>query len=98
MKVNGGYDWLTNHLVNCHGRNVVNYKDALLYPIIHKNHFNSNPPQWHCSECKTYDWLNGSYIEYVEEDTFLLNPQRYIDNAYDKSENDASGYELTKSR
>lgn len=86
MKVNGGYDWLTNHLVNCHGWNVVNYKNELLYPIIHKNHFNSNPPQWHCSECKTYDWLNGSYVEYVEEDTFLLNPQKYIDNAYDKSE------------
>lgn len=98
MKVNGGYDWLTNHLVNFHGRNVVNYKDELLYPIIHKNHFNSNPPQWHCSECKTYDWLDGSYIEYIDEATFLANPKLYIDNAYEKSENDASGYELTKSR
>ncbi len=98
MKVDGGYDWLTNHLVNNHGRSVVNYKDELLYSIIHKNHFNSNPPQWHCSGCKTYDWLNGSYIEYVEEEAFLLNPQRYIDNAYKKSENDASGYMLTQSK
>ena len=26
------------------------------------------------------------------------DPQRYIDNAYDKSENDADGYDLTKTR
>ena len=34
----------------------------------------------------------------VDEETFLGNPSKYIDNAYDKSENDASGYDLTKSR
>lgn len=91
MKIGGGYDWFTNHLINCHGEHVVNYKNEYLYPIIYRNHFNSNPPQWHCSQCRTYDYLNGSYIEYVNEDVFLANPQRYIDNAYDKSENDACG-------
>lgn len=98
MKYNGGYDWLTNHLLNCHGAAVVNYKNGFLFPIIYKNHFNSNPPQWHCSNCKTYDWLNGSYIEYITEEEFLKNPPKYIDNAYDKSENDAEGYDLTKQR
>lgn len=98
MKYNGGYDWFINHLTNCHGTSVVNYKNEYLYPIIHKNHFNSNPCQWHCENCKTYDWLNGSYIEYIEEETFLNNPQKYIDNAFDKSENDASGYDLIKQR
>jgi hypothetical protein len=97
-KFNNGYDWFVNHFNNCHGSPVVNYKNEYLYPIIHKNHFNSNPPQWHCAVCKTYDWLNGSYIEYVEEESFLLTPKEYIDNAYDKSENDASGYDLTKTR
>lgn len=97
-KINGGYDWFVNRLQNSHGTSVVNYKNEYLYSIIHKNHFNSDPPQWHCEECKTYDWLNGSYIEYVKEETFLLSPRKYIDNAYDKSENDASGYDLTKTR
>lgn len=98
MKYNGGYDWLVNHLINCHGTSVINYKNDYLYPIIYKNHFNSNPNQWHCENCKTYDWLNGSYIEYIEEETFLNNPQKYIDNAFDKSENNASGYDLVKQR
>lgn len=98
MKCYGNYDWFINHLTNCHGRAVVNYKNEFLYPIIYNNHFNSKPEQWHCSTCKTYDWLNGSYIEYVEEEEFLSNPQKYIDNAYDKSENDAAGYEIQPTR
>jgi hypothetical protein len=97
-KINNGYDWFVNHFNNCHNSPVINNKNEYLYPIIHENHFNSKPPQWHCDVCKTYDWLNGSYIEYVEEESFLLSPQKYIDNAYDKSENDASGYVLKKSR
>jgi hypothetical protein len=98
MKFNGGYDWLVNHHTNCHGTNTINYKNEKLYSIIYNNQYNSNPPQQHCDACKTYDYLNGSYITFIEEDTFLLNPQKYIDNAYDKSENDASGYDLTKQR
>jgi len=98
MKYNGGYDWLVNHLTNCHGTSVINYKNEYLYPIIYRNQYNSNPPQWHCEECKTYDYLNGSYITFVEEEDFLQNPQKYIDNAYNKSENDASGYDITKTR
>lgn len=98
MKWNGGYDWFINHFYNYHGTPVVNYNNEYLYPIIYLNHFNSNPPQWHCGLCKSYDWLNGSYIEYVEEDAFLANPQLYINNAYDKSENDAEGYDLVKQR
>lgn len=98
MKVDGGYDWFVNNLINYHGKSVINYKNDKLFSIIYKNHFNSNPPQWHCEQCETYEWLNGSYIEYIEEDTFLSNPQKYINNAYDKSENDASGYIITKTR
>lgn len=98
MKYNGGYDWFVNHLKNIHGAPVVNYNNSYLFPIISENHFNSKPEQWHCSDCKTYDWLNGSYIEYIKEEEFLSDPQKYIDNAYDKSENDAYGYELTKHR
>lgn len=39
--------------------------------------------------------FTGSYISYVKEEDFLNNPQKYINNAFDKSENDASGYDLT---
>lgn len=98
MKVDGGYGWLINDLINCHGERVINFKNELLFPIIYNNHYNSNPPQWHCSQCKTYDSLNGSYIEYVKEEDFIANPWKYINNAYDKSENDASGYIIDPTR
>ena len=98
MKYNGGYDWFVEHTINCHGHNVVRFRNEYLYPIIHENHFNSNPPKWHCDKCRTYNSLTGSYIEYIEEEIFLKNPKIYIDNAFDKSENDASGYDLTKER
>ena len=42
--------------------------------------------------------LEGSYIAYVTEDDFLSDPSIYIDIAYEKSENDAAGYKLVKSR
>ena len=82
MKVNGGYDWFIHPRINCHGTQVVTYDNSLLYPIISNNHFNSEPEQWHCSQCKTFDWLNGSYIEY----------------AYTKSQNGGAGYRLQRTR
>lgn len=97
-KVNGGYDWFKKNSINCHGTSTVSYQMDKVFDIIRDNHFNSDPAQWHCSKCKTYAWLNGSYIAFVEEETFLENPQKYIDNAYDKSENDGSGYTLVKER
>ena len=84
--------------INCHGTQVVTYDNSLLYPIISNNHFNSEPEQWHCSQCKTFDWLNGSYIEYVKEEDFLLNPSMYVENAYTKSQNGGAGYRLQRTR
>ena len=98
MKVNGGYSWFKKSGVNCHGTHIVSYDMTKVFNIISGNHFNSNPEIWHCDKCRTYDFLNGSYITFVEEDDFLEHPQFYIDNAYEKSENDASGYELVKER
>ncbi|MDR0605145.1 MAG: TIR domain-containing protein [Bacteroidales bacterium] len=37
MKVNGGYDWLTNHYTNCHGLPCINYKKEKLYSITPKS-------------------------------------------------------------
>lgn len=98
MKYNGGYDWFkiaTKHTDGCISSS---YRQDLVYDIINKNRFNQNPKVYSCNVCKTVDALSGSYIAYVEEETFLKNPSKYIDNAYDKSENDATGYNLTKTR
>ena len=69
-----------------------------IFDIIANNHFNSNPPNWHCNECRTYDSLYGSYISFIEEDEFLSNTDKYIDNAYDKSQNNGEGYNLCRKR
>lgn len=45
-------------------------------------------------QCQSIDALTGSYISYVDEDTFLANIDKYINNAYDKSENDGAGYDI----
>ena len=84
-KVNGSYSWLKSVGTNCHNTNTVSYELSRLPDIIADNHFNSNPPQWHCPSCKTYDSLLGSYIAFVEEEDFLRNPSFYIENAYSKT-------------
>ena len=96
--VNAGSQRSILPTVHPHATPGVTYDSKLGYPIISNNHFNSDPEQWHCNQCKTFDWLNGSYIEYVKEDDFLLNPSKYIDNAYEKSKNDGEGYRLQRTR
>lgn len=85
-KVGGNYSWFKY----LSGDGGIKYHMNKVQDIIQKNHFNSDPP------IKTskgfYDWLNGSYITFVEEDAFLSNPTTYIDNAYEKSENNGKGY------
>ena len=54
--------------------------------------------KYSCNACKTVNSLTGSYIAFVEQDDFLSNPDKYIENAFDKSENDAAGYNLVKTR
>lgn len=97
-KEKNSYDWFIEEGTDIHGQSTIKYKMEKLYNIISKNHFNSNPPKWHCSKCKTYDYLNGSYITFVKEEEFLKNPQKYIENAYNKSQDDGLGYELTRKR
>ena len=98
MKVNGGYDWFKYTTTNSDGCSVTNYYDSKVYDIINNNRYNQNPKVYACNQCKCVNALTGSYIAFIEEDEFLSNPQKYIDNAYDKSENDADGYNLTKQR
>lgn len=98
MKINGSYDWFKNTMKKPDGCLVSSYDETLVFDIIKNNRSNQNPKQYSCTICKTIDSLTGSYISYVEEDDFLNNPTKYINNAYDKSENDAYGYDLCKVR
>ncbi len=98
MEVNGSYDWFKYLQTNSDGCSTLNYHTEKVYNIINNNRFNQNPKKYSCDVCKSVDSLNGSYIAYVEEEIFLNNPTKYIDNAYEKSENDASGYTLVKQR
>ena len=98
MKVNGNYDWFKYSTDNDDGCSVWNYRLEKVHNIIKNNRGNQNPKKYSCSNCKCIDALWGSYISFVEEDEFLLRHKKYIDNAYEKSENDASGYEINPSR
>ncbi len=98
MKQNGSYDWFKSISKKADGCESSSYDESKVYSIINNNRFNQNPKKYSCDVCKTVDALTGSYIAYVEEETFLSNPSKYIDNAYDKSENDADGYDIVKTR
>lgn len=98
MKYNGGYGWFKKQRINSDGCSSIIYESDKVYDIINNNRFNQNPKVYSCDICKTVNASTGSYIAYVEEEDFLSNPTKYINNAYDKSENDAAGYDLTKTR
>ena len=98
MKVNGNYDWFKYSTDKDEGCSVWNYRLEKVHNIIKNNRGNQSPKKYSCPNCKCIDALTGSYIAFVEEDTFIYNPQKYIDNAYDKSENDAAGYEINSTR
>lgn len=96
-KVNGGYNWFKSNGQNSDGCTSSSYSEHLVYDIIKNNRYNQNPKEYSCDVCKTVNALNGSYISYVEEETFLANPNKYIENAFEKSENE-DGYDLTKTK
>lgn len=98
MKYNGGYEWFKKKKRKDDGCIISSYDENKVYDIINKNRYNQNSKKYSCDVCKTVDSLTGSYIAYVEEETFLSNPNKYINNAYDKSEDNAAGYNITKTR
>lgn len=98
MKSHGNYDWFKTTATNTDGCESSSYDESKVYNIINSNRFNQNPKKYTCNICKTVNALTGSYIAYVEEETFLSDPQKYINNAFNKSENDADGYNITKTR
>lgn len=97
QKRNGGYDWLIESSTNEDGCRVRTIDQTVLYPIINENRFNRAPSVYACNLCKTYDQLDGSYISLVEEHRFLTDPNKFIENAYDKAE-EPDNFKLVKQR
>lgn len=99
MKYNGGYGWLTgekcyDNYCKCKNRTI---DDSKLYSIIAKNRYNLVKPEYTCEHCKSFDALSGSYISLIEENKFLTNPTKYIENAYEKSEK-VDSFDIRKTR
>jgi hypothetical protein len=95
MEYEGGYTWLRPSTKNPDGHTSILTKNDYLYNIIIDNRFNQDPLDYTCDKCKNVDSLTGSYISLVNEDDFLNNPNKYIDNAYEKSKN-TSNYKISR--
>ena len=98
MKYNGGYNWLETSIPHSDGHTTTQHDSSKMYRIINENRFNQDPMQYACEHCRSVSALNGSYISLIKEEDFLKNPNKYIDNAYEKSQNDADGYILRRKR
>lgn len=97
MKHNGGYDWLVSRETKNDGCTVRTIDSSLLYEIINNNRYNQNGDAYACEHCKTYNQLDGSYIALIDEEVFIGDPNKYIENAYEKCEN-TDNYDLSKQR
>lgn len=85
MQVDGGYDWIISTIEGSDGCKYRSINNEKLYKIIRENRLNRKKSLYSCDHCQTVDILNGSYISLVTEESFLGNPSKYIENAYDKS-------------
>lgn len=97
MKVNGDYSWLQKTTSHSDGHTSTSHDKSKMYKIINDNRFNENPKRYFCEKCKTVDRLTGSYISLIEEDEFLDNPNKFIDNAYEKCQT-VDHYIISKTR
>ena len=97
QEVSGGYDWLVTRKTNQDGCTVRSIDDGPLYDIITKNRCNRVEKEYTCQQCKCISQLDGSYIALIDEAEFLKDADRYIENAFEKSE-DTDAFVLTKQR
>jgi len=98
MKVEDSYDWLVSHIKKEDGCTIRHTNTTKLYDIINSNRFNNiTENKYFCSTCKSYDKLTGSYMSLIKEEDFLADPTKFIENAYDKSQN-LDDFNLTKEK
>ena len=95
MKYKGGYSWLVKSESRDDGCSVRTIDASYLYEIINKNRYNVKGGNYACAHCKTCSQLDGSYIALIEEETFVKDPVKYIENAFEKSKN-IENYKITK--
>lgn len=74
---------LDDYISSIYQNNINNIKN-LLFPIILGNINNKKP--------NASDFLSNSYIDFVKIQDFLSNPNKYIEEAYQKSSNENSYY------
>lgn len=86
QKINRNYDWLVTKNTKDDGCTVRTVSKEPLLDIINNNRFNRENHGHACDDCKTYSQLDGSYIAIIDEEDFLKDPDKYIENAYSKSE------------
>jgi hypothetical protein len=97
QQVKGKYDWLVSRESKDDGCSVRTIDGSKLYKIINENRYNRARYPFACKTCRTYSQMDASYISLINEDKFLSDPKKYIENAYEKSQN-AGEFELTKQR
>lgn len=97
QEINGRYDWLVTKSKKDDGCSVRTIDDSKLYKIINKNRYNRLDHAYACDVCKTFSQLDGSYTSLIDEADFLSDPDKYIENAFEKSEK-ADEFDLTKQR
>lgn len=97
QKIQGKYDWMVTELKKSDGCSVRQYGEAKLYSIINNNRYNRKNRRYVCDRCESHDQLEGSYISLIDEWEFLEDPDKFIENAYEKSEN-YQDFDLTKQR
>ncbi len=97
QKIDGGYQWFVTTTQKPDGCSVRSYDTSKLYDIINNNRYKRKDGTYACATCKTYSQLDGSYISLIDEDVFLADSEKYIENAFEKSEN-ADDFDLKKER
>lgn len=85
MKHRGGYEWFKESNKKDDGCTVLSYKENLVCDSIKNNRFNRKDMEFSCKTCQSFNGKRDSYISYVEEEEFLRNPNKYIEDAYEKS-------------
>jgi hypothetical protein len=96
MEYEGSYEWFKKSKKKDDGCTVFSYMTDKVYPVINDNRYNLNSDSpYSCTTCKCYDMLDGSFISFIEEQQFLKNPTKYIENAFEKSSR-VDDFELTK--
>jgi len=97
MKHNGDYTWIVGENSCADGCKPRTIKDSKLYKVISDNRFNLKEPKYACERCKRVDILSGSYISLIEEEDFLKDTSKYIENAYEKSQ-EVDTFNISKTR